>query len=33
VGIAQTLDQDEEWAWIATKSGLGLKYIGPEVSA
>lgn len=31
VGIAQTLDQDEEWAWIATKSGLGLKYIGPEV--
>ncbi len=33
VGIAQTLDQDEEWAWIATNSGLGLKYIGPEVSA
>lgn len=32
LGIAQTMDQDAEWAWMATRSGLGLKYIGPEVT-
>lgn len=28
VSITQSMSQDAEWAWIATKSGLGLKYIG-----
>ncbi len=28
LGIAQTMDQDEEWVWIATRTGIGLKYVG-----
>lgn len=28
IGITQAMGMDEEWAWIATKSGLGLKYVG-----
>jgi len=28
IGITQAMGVDEEWAWIATKSGLGLKYLG-----
>ena len=28
LGITQAMGVDEEWAWIATKSGLGLKYVG-----
>lgn len=28
VGITQAMGMDEEWAWIATKTGLGLKYLG-----
>lgn len=32
LGIAQSMAQDEEWAWIATKTGLGLKYIGEAVT-
>lgn len=32
LGIAQSMAQDEEWAWIATRTGLGLKYIGEAVT-
>ena len=28
VGITQAMGLPEEWAWIATKTGLGLKYLG-----
>lgn len=28
LGIAQSMDSEEEWAWIATSTGLGLKYVG-----
>lgn len=28
LGIAQTMDQDEEWVWVATNTGVGLKYVG-----
>ena len=28
LGITQAMSQQEEWAWIAARSGLGLKYIG-----
>ena len=27
--IAQSMSGDAEWSWIATNSGLGLRYIGP----
>lgn len=28
LGIARSMHLDEEWAWIATQTGLGLKYVG-----
>ena len=28
LGIAPSLHQEEEWAWMATQTGLGLKYVG-----
>ncbi len=28
LGIAQAMNLPEEWAWIATRTGLGLKYVG-----
>ena len=28
LGITQQMGMPEEWAWIATKTGLGLKYLG-----
>lgn len=28
LGVAQALGLPEEWAWIATRTGLGLKYMG-----
>ncbi|MBR1585718.1 MAG: hypothetical protein IJ662_09280 [Clostridia bacterium] len=28
LGIAQAMDTEEEWIWTASKTGIGLKYIG-----
>ena len=29
LGIAQSMEEDEDWAWVASSTGLGLKYVGP----
>lgn len=31
IGIAQKMSEEEEWAWIASKSGLSLKWIGGDI--
>lgn len=28
LGITQSMEEDEDWAWVASGSGLGLKYVG-----
>ena len=31
LGIAQRMSQNEEWAWMASQSGLSLKWIGGDI--
>ena len=31
IGIAQKMSENEEWAWIASQSGLSLKWIGGDI--